>query len=560
MADIGRYRVLREIGRGGMGVVYEALDPLIGRNVAIKLIHVADEADQRALNDRLFHEARAAGNLVHRNIVSVFDVGLHEGNFYIAMEFVGGQTLASMMAAQAMPRGEILTTILLPVADALDYAHRSGVVHRDVKPNNIMIREDGSPCVVDFGMAQAVQGDGKTRAGLAGGTVAYASPEAIRGDSLDGRADQFSLACVAYEVIAGRRPFESDSLAETLRRLLAGEFRKASEVDPSVPPDADEVFSRALSPDANQRFRHCKDFMAGLCAAVEGIAPTQAQAQSAPRPSQDATPGPPEVMAFPPPPAPSPHLTAPTLYTQTPTPAQSPPPPPAWRPAPRPNVGPGEFTRIFEQLQEGGQTPRRVSSDAGEFTQILGDLRAETPPPEFLQAPTFAELGAGKVRFEKIEGTLRFYRDRLSKQYDSLERQAFYTYILWVCCVALGFGVVIAALVLVFLGKGKEGAATLASSVLVYFIQRIFQQREDQYRKAADKKNEHLEYGNRWLLAIQTIDAVEDPSARARSQARLAIELIRRLGESREEPETSKRRSPVTRKKTGEGRSGAASA
>lgn len=528
-----------------MGVVYEALDPLIGRNVAIKLIHVAEEADQRSLNDRLFHEARAAGKLDHRNIVNVFDAGLHEGNFYIAMEFVGGQTLARVMSEHTMPRGEILTKILLPVADALDYAHTSGVVHRDVKPNNIMIREDGSPCVVDFGMAQAVQGDGKTRAGLAGGTVAYASPEAIRGDSLDGRADQFSLACVAFEAVAGRRPFESGSAAETLRRVLAGECSKVTELDPSLPPESDEVFSRALSPDAGQRFRNCKEFMTGLCAAVEGAVPTQAEAQRAFRPSQLETPPPSTVRAFPAPLPPSPPLTPPAQFTQTTSQAQNPPPPP-------PHVGPGEFTRIFEQLQEGTQTPRRVSAGAGEFTQILGDLRAETPPPEFLKGPAFAALGDGKVRFEKIEGTLRFYRDRLSKQYDSLERQAFYTYILWVCCVGLGFGVVIAALVMVFLGKIQEGAATLASSVLVYFIQRIFQQREDQYRKAADKKNEHLEYGNRWLLAIQTIDAVEDPSARARSQARLAYELIRRFGDSGEEPAASKRRNSGARKKTGD--------
>jgi serine/threonine protein kinase len=545
MADIGRYRILREIGRGGMGVVYEALDPVIGRNVAIKVIHVADEADQKSLNDRLFHEARSAGNLVHRNIVNVLDVGLHEGNFYIAMEFVGGKTLAKVMAANAMPRGEILTTILLPVADALDYAHRSGVVHRDVNPSNIMIRDDGSPCVVDFGMAQAVQGDGKTRAGLAGGTVAYASPEAIRGDSLDGRADQFSLACVAYEVVAGRRPFESDNLNEIVMKVLGGQFRKVTEVDPTIPTGADEVFSRALSPDPAQRFSNCKDFMANLCATVEKAAPSPLSAESAIGPPQADAPPPP--VAGPPPPAP--RFTPPTSPFMAAALTLQPPPPQPQKPGPQPIAGPGEFTMIFEELQERTPTPRRSGRSTGEFTQILGDLRNATPPADFPRAPEFVELGEGKVRFEKIEGTLRFYRDRLSKQYDGLERQAFYTYVLWVCCVALGFGVVIAALVLVFIGKIPEGAATLASSVLVYFIQRIFQQREDQYRKAADKKNEHLEYGNRWLLAIQTIDAVEDPSARARSQARLAIELIRRLGEAREEPETSKRRSGAPRKK-----------
>lgn len=157
-------------------------------------------------------------------------------------------------------------------------------------------------------------------------------------------------------------------------------------------------------------------------------------------------------------------------------------------------------------------------------------------------AHSTARTAGSKIRFDKIEETFTFYRDRLSRQYDNLESQARSTYILWIGCVLIGFGVMAAGMVMLILGRTKEGAATAASSALVYFIQRVFQQREDQYRKAADQKSEHLEYGNRWLLAIQTLDAVEDRGSRANCQARLAYELTRRLGDPSSRGTAGKRR------------------
>jgi len=186
---------------------------------------------------------------------------------------------------------------------------------------------------------------------------------------------------------------------------------------------------------------------------------------------------------------------------------------------------------MFGELRAGVPAPSTSPKPAGEFTKMMDGLQAEAPPADFVREQAFAPIIEGdKIRFDKIEETLRFYRDKLSRQYDGLERQAHHTYLLWIICVSLGFAVLIGALILVVLDKIAQGAAAFACSALVYYIQRIFQQREDQYRQAADQKNEHLEYGNKWLLALQTIDAVEEPIARARCRARLAYELTKKLG------------------------------
>jgi hypothetical protein len=165
------------------------------------------------------------------------------------------------------------------------------------------------------------------------------------------------------------------------------------------------------------------------------------------------------------------------------------------------------------------------------FTQMVANLRPEAAPSGFLTQVIGATADGGVVRFEKLEGTLKFFRDRLSRQYEILEKQATQIFTLWICCVTLGFMVLVAGLGLVFFGKVAEGAVSLASTVIVYFIQRIFQLREDQYRKAAEQKNEHLEYGSRWLLAIQTIESIADQGARLRAQSRLADALTDKLHE-----------------------------
>src|ERR1700722_14530481 len=222
---IGRYLATRELGRGAMGIVYEAFDPLIGRKVAVKVIHLQDFADEgkaQFLRDRLFREARSAGALSHPGIVIVFDVGQEGELAFIAMECVEGVSLSELAQGRTIPRADALD-ILRQTAAALDYAHRNGVVHRDIKPANILLDKGVTVKVADFGIAKITSTEHHTVTGMVMGTPSYMSPEQIEALPSDGRSDQFSLAVVAYELLTGRRPFLSDSLATLAHMIVFAE-------------------------------------------------------------------------------------------------------------------------------------------------------------------------------------------------------------------------------------------------------------------------------------------------------------------------------------------------
>src|SRR5258708_447687 len=216
MQRIGRYQVVGELGRGAMGIVYRALDPSIGRTVAMKTIRLADltEPTERSrLRERLFREAQSAGMLSHPNIVTIYDVGEEEGVAYIAMEFVDGQTLDRLAQTEPLTGARVLE-ILAQAAAALDYAHKRGIVHRDIKPANIMIHEN-SVKITDFGIAR-IQSQQMTHAGGILGTPSYMSPEQVQGHTIDGRADQFSLAVIPSGLRPGEQPFSRDSMTAPL--------------------------------------------------------------------------------------------------------------------------------------------------------------------------------------------------------------------------------------------------------------------------------------------------------------------------------------------------------
>src|ERR1019366_4279891 len=201
---IGRYQIKGELGRGAMGVVYLAIDPAIGRPVAIKTIRIRDihnQAQREKLRERLFREARSAGVLSHPNIVTIYDMDEDEGVAYIAMAFVNGPTLDKVISGPAAMSGTQMLHILRQSASALDYAHSRGVVHRDIKPGNIMIDEDSSVKIADFGIAKLTAPSNTTETGTVTGTPSYMSPEQVQGLALDGRSDQFSLAVIAYEIL-----------------------------------------------------------------------------------------------------------------------------------------------------------------------------------------------------------------------------------------------------------------------------------------------------------------------------------------------------------------------
>ena len=273
---IGRYRITKELGRGAMGVVYQAVDPTIGRTLAIKTIRlreVDDPAHRDRLKERLFREARSAGVLSHPNIVTIYDMEEDDGVAYIAMQFVNGPTLDEVMSRPKPMAAQEIFRVLRQTASALDFAHTKGIVHRDVKPANIMIDEQGTAKVADFGIAKVGTSGNLTLSGTILGTPNYMSPEQVQGKLVDGRADQFSLAVVAYEILTGERPFSGEHLGTVVYKIVAEEPAVLHRLNPSLSPEIDAVIRKALSKKADDRYRSCIDFvnaLEGACLQAEG--------------------------------------------------------------------------------------------------------------------------------------------------------------------------------------------------------------------------------------------------------------------------------------------------
>src|SRR5215467_5652746 len=226
MDRIGRYKIIREWGRGAMGVVYHAIDPNIGRPVAIKTIDlsaVRNPDEQKRLCDRLFREARSAGILSHPGIVTIYDVEQQGDLAYIAMEYVDGPTLDHLLAEGQAAPPEQMFSVLEQTAAALDYAHQKGIVHRDIKPANIMIAADGTAKITDFGIAKITASESFTMTGAIVGTPHYMSPEQVQGQAVDGRSDQFSLAVITYEMLTGEKPFVGEHLTTVVYKIVAEE-------------------------------------------------------------------------------------------------------------------------------------------------------------------------------------------------------------------------------------------------------------------------------------------------------------------------------------------------
>ncbi len=261
-----------------MGVVYKALDPAIGRTVAIKTIHLTDltDSDERQrVVDRLLLEAQSAGTLSHPSIVTVYDVLRQDEFAYIVMEFVPGPSLDVMLREGRVPPRDALLVYLRQVAEALDYAHRKGVIHRDIKPANILISDPAigvrSAKITDFGIAQTISHEGTHPGNLAGslsGTPSYMSPEQIEGGAVDGRTDQFSLGVVVYELLCGRKPFAADSLPALLHMICTEQPKTADQVNPTLSVSVGKVLSRALAKKPEERFASASDLVGALAIAL----------------------------------------------------------------------------------------------------------------------------------------------------------------------------------------------------------------------------------------------------------------------------------------------------
>ena len=269
MENVGRYRIVCELGRGAMGVVYQAQDPAIGRMIAVKTIRLnelTEESERERMRERLFREAQSAGILSHPGIVTIYDIAEENGMAYIFMELVNGPPLEKMLKAEQAPDKETLLSIFRQTALALDYAHKKGIVHRDIKPSNIMVHEDGTAKITDFGVAKIVSQQ-LTQAGTIMGTPSYMSPEQVQGGTISGRTDQFSLAVIVYEVLTGEKPFTADYLPTLLFKIVREEPAPPQRLNSTLSAQVETVMRRALAKSPADRYETCVEFVKALAAA-----------------------------------------------------------------------------------------------------------------------------------------------------------------------------------------------------------------------------------------------------------------------------------------------------
>jgi len=251
---LGRYEILDELGRGAMGVVYKARDPIIDRVVALKTIDFAlTGAAAASFEQRFFQEARAAGRLNHPNIVTIYDAGQADGVAYIAMEFLEGTNLREILDKEPpLPIARIVE-ITGQIARGLAFAHEQGVIHRDIKPANVIVLRSRRPKITDFGIARLCEADG--RSGERAGSPKYMAPEQIRADAtIDGRADVFSLGAMVYEMLTGRAPFIGETVHEIMERVLGADPPPPSTLNARVSPELDAMVLRMLAKRAEDRF------------------------------------------------------------------------------------------------------------------------------------------------------------------------------------------------------------------------------------------------------------------------------------------------------------------
>jgi len=253
----GKYEIVEELGRGAMGIVYKALDPFIGRLVALKTVTPGLLTDPDLLK-RFYREAQSAGRLQHPNIVVIHDLGESNGLPYIAMELVDGESLQRIIARHApMPLAQKLR-IMIQLCRGLGYAHQHGVVHRDVKPANILVKSDGTVKVVDFGIVHLAD-TGMTSSGMVLGTVSYMSPEQLRGEHVDARSDIFSVGIVLYELVTYQKPFEGPNITAVMLKIASEDPAPLASLVPGIPPALEEVARKCLRKDREERFQNLED-------------------------------------------------------------------------------------------------------------------------------------------------------------------------------------------------------------------------------------------------------------------------------------------------------------
>jgi serine/threonine protein kinase len=271
---LGHYRILRLLGKGGMGEVYLAEDTLLDRKVALKILSAQSTADPERVV-RFIQEAKAASALNHPNIITIYEIGEADGTRFLATEFIAGPTLRQHMSGSPLPAREVLD-YSIQIAEALAVAHEAGIVHRDIKPENIMVRSDGYIKVVDFGLAklteQAPASEDSatvamavnTTAGTVMGTVQYMSPEQARGLPVDARTDVFSFGIVRYEMVTGQAPFRGETPSHQIVAILEKEPQPLSQLAPDIPSELDRIIGKALAKPLDRRYQTTRDLAIDL--------------------------------------------------------------------------------------------------------------------------------------------------------------------------------------------------------------------------------------------------------------------------------------------------------
>jgi len=268
---IGKYSIVRTLGRGAMGMVYEGFDPVIERKVAIKTI-LADYLDAAEMEDataRFKREAQAGGRLQHPNIVGVYEYGGDGAMAFIVMEYVEGQELKKLLATGKRFELIEIFELMKQLLGALDYSHKAGVVHRDIKPANLIVLPGPKLKVMDFGIAR-LESSNLTQTGTAIGTPTHMSPEQLMGHTADGRSDLWGCGVILYELLTGVSPFLAETPAVVMQKVLQSEPPKPTSINAALPPTFDAVVARALAKKAPDRFQTAREFQAAMLAALQG--------------------------------------------------------------------------------------------------------------------------------------------------------------------------------------------------------------------------------------------------------------------------------------------------
>lgn len=267
---IGRYEIIGQLGKGSMGVVYLGKDPYINRNVSIKISRPAnvdgDIADR--YRERFFVEAQSAGQLMHPNIVAIYDAGMYKDFCYIAMEYIDGPTLETYCNKDLLPISKVVETIFT-ACQALDYAHKQGVIHRDLKPSNIMLNQAGEVKITDFGIAQ-VKSEHTISTSIIG-SPSYMSPEQVKEELVDDKSDIFSLGCVLYELLTGEKAFIGENYFSILYKITHGNPVPVVKIRADVPEILGKITQKAIAKEPPERYQTCMDFAYDLRVALRGL-------------------------------------------------------------------------------------------------------------------------------------------------------------------------------------------------------------------------------------------------------------------------------------------------